>query len=43
LGEQAIRHVQNEFSMGSMVAAYDQLYCNLRPAAAVPALSAGLN
>jgi sugar transferase (PEP-CTERM/EpsH1 system associated) len=41
LGHRAIDRVRTEFSLDSMVRAYEQLYMGLRPAAAVPALSAG--
>jgi sugar transferase (PEP-CTERM/EpsH1 system associated) len=41
LGEGALARVRSEFSMDSMVQAYEQLYEGLQPAAGVPALSAG--
>ena len=41
LGLRAIERVRSEFSLDSMVRAYEQLYLGLRPVAGVPALSAG--
>lgn len=41
LGQRALERVRSEFSIDSMVRAYEQLYLGLRPVAGIPALSAG--
>ena len=41
LGQRAVRRVDEQFSIDSMVQAYEQLYSGVRSTAAVPVLSAG--
>ncbi|SRR6266542_2580123 len=41
LGHRAVERVRNQFSIESMIRAYEQLYLSLRPTAAVPVLSPG--